>query len=271
MIDMPSHKSELPPLPPASSSANNSNDDPTDKRVLAFIAKHCNNVPINIDISNDNSLKNHPLIIELKQITTKRIWSEKWGGMFGAILTIILTLFLPNETLQHAIDDKHNIQYLLTTLICALIMARANYVEHYLQPPVEPYEIVKSYGKLCFFTVNVIGTCFIYFTAQFLVEFARTVLNFSSPTVDDIMAYLSPPVYTLGCILSIFYYAGVFADDAEKDNINKWQNRGEERRDSLIRSAPLRSLIALTNPRRDHRHPPRPLPPHGARYINHLL
>ena len=171
------------------------------------------------------SLSNHPLIVEAKDFLTRRLWLQWRGGLAGSILTILVAFSFSDSTLTTLISHKCQINSFLSTFLSTLLLARANYIEHFLQPPVEPPEITRWCGKLPFFTVNVIFLTLAYFTLSTITQLIEITTDIP-PILNDTLFIFFYTTYTLGCTLSIFYYLGVFTDEDERQTINKHQSKG---------------------------------------------
>lgn len=147
----------------------------------------------------------------------------------------MLGLSLPSDVLHVLFDYRLKITGVIAPLVCFSVMALSNYTEHVLSPPVEPHAIVSFGGRSVFFTVNVIGTLLIYYSAS-LLSHALSLLQLNDALPPHLLPFASllskltyklfVPAYTLGTLLSVFYYAGVLTDKAEAANIRKWHRRG---------------------------------------------
>jgi hypothetical protein len=183
---------------------------------------------------DDGTILTHPLISDVKITLTRRIWSDWKGGLIGALLTLVLGLSLPEDLAFYIFSFRVRINSVLAPAVCFVVMALANYTEHVLSPPVTPHAIVSFSGKSVFFTVNVIGTLFVYFSVSLLSELLLLHEGVTSSSYTSSLTTLTSyitytffvPCYALGTTLSIFYYAGVLGDANEKKNIIKWHNRG---------------------------------------------
>jgi hypothetical protein len=82
----------------------------------------------------------------------------------------VLGLTLPADLLTTVLIYRLKLARVISPLVCWCVMGIANYTEHVLSPPVEPRAIVSFSGKSVFFTVNVIGTLFAYFSVSLVAN-----------------------------------------------------------------------------------------------------
>ena len=172
----------------------------------------------------DGTILSHPLVTDVKLTFTKRLWSDWKGGLVGALMTFMLGLALPERFLFALFEHRLRLAGFIAPLVCFIVMAVANYTEHILSPPVKPRAIVSFSGKSVFFTVNVIFTLLLYFTLS-LVANVLELISRPSPTLNYFTYAFFVPAYSLGTILSFFYYAGVLTDKAEAANIRRHHRR----------------------------------------------
>mmetsp|Transcript_19351 Transcript_19351/g.40354 ORF Transcript_19351/g.40354 Transcript_19351/m.40354 type:complete len:366 (+) Transcript_19351:139-1236(+) len=171
-------------------------------------------------------LGGHPLVVDAKITLTKRIWSDWKGGLSACFITAVTILYLPEDVFnKFVLPFRFELVRLMVPITCFGVMFAANWTEHVLQPPVEPKDIVKFSGKSVFFTVNVIGILLIYYTLSLVGQFCR-IFGHEVEALTYVTYRYFVHVYSLGNMLSLFYYAGVLGDDDERRNINKWHLRG---------------------------------------------
>ncbi|GMI09535.1 hypothetical protein TrVE_jg10396 [Triparma verrucosa] len=177
------------------------------------------------DETDDGTLKTHPLVKDAAHTFSHRMWRDWKGGLIGALCTLVLGLYMPENLLQTILPLRLEIARFIAPLVCFSIMAMANYTEHVLQPPVSPAGIVSFSGKSVFFTVNVIGLLLVYFAICVAGQTLKMV-GYPSETLTYLTYTFFIHAYSLGSMLSVFYYAGVLGDKDEKANIQKWHRRG---------------------------------------------
>jgi hypothetical protein len=138
----------------------------------------------------------------------------------------VTILYLPEQFFDdYILPLRFELVRLLVPITCFGVMFAANWTEHVLQPPVEPKGIVSFGGKSVFFTVNVIGILLIYYTLSLVGQFCR-IYGHEIPVLTYVTYRYFIHVYSLGLMLTLFYYAGVLNDEDERANINKWHLKG---------------------------------------------
>ncbi|GMH53606.1 hypothetical protein TrRE_jg9210 [Triparma retinervis] len=177
-------------------------------------------------VGDEGGLGGHPLVMDAKRTFTKRIWSEWRGGLSACFITAVTILSLPEDFLNYYILPlRFELVRLMVPITCFGVMFAANWTEHVLQPPVEPKGIVSFSGKSVFFTVNVIGILLVYYTLSLVGQFCR-IYGYENEILTYVTYRFFVHVYSLGMMLSLFYYAGVLGDADERENINRWHLRG---------------------------------------------
>ena len=161
----------------------------------------------------------------VKHTVKVRIWRDWKGGVVGALLSFTIGLCLPESLMIVLYPLRYEVARLIATAACFTIMFFANYVEHVVQPPVEPKGITSFSGKSVFFTVTVIGNLLIYYSLALATQLLN-LFNLPSQLLNHLTYHYFIPSYALGTMLSIFYYAGVLSDPDEKKNIERWHRRG---------------------------------------------
>ena len=94
--------------------------------------------------SDNQGLNDHPLIREAVYTLTNRLWRDWRGALASALITVVLILRLPQDLTAELFSYRNELTELIATCTTMCVIWRANYVEHFLSPPVEPEEIVKG-------------------------------------------------------------------------------------------------------------------------------